>query len=162
MMKNKFSVLGMLAMALIFGFVLSACATAEVPTAEASSGTDGGGESNNEEKTIIITGFSQSGITPLKGDLIDPDWDNWTNIANGRLVLGTNYDGETATIWLWTEGKDGERWTGTGEYSLILEVIPAREAGKKSSEYVLNRNVDIKEAETTVQWSDFEYGWEND
>jgi hypothetical protein len=163
MKNNSFLALGILVMVLIFGFVMAGCATAEAPTMGAPTAeVPDGDESNNEEKTIVITGFGQSGITPLKGDLIDPDWDNWTNIASGRLVLGTNYDGETATIWLWTEGKDGERWTGTGEYSLILEVIPAREDGKISSEYYLNRNVIIKEAETTVQWSDFEYGWEND
>ena len=152
MKKNKFSVLGMLAIVLALGLVFVGCTT---------TGGTGDGEPNNEEKTIIINGFSQSGITPRKGDMILPDWDNWTNVASGTLVLGTNYDGETATIWLWTEGKDGERWTGTGEYSLLLSVTPAREAGKSSSTYVLNRNVVIKEAETILKWSDFEYGWEN-
>jgi hypothetical protein len=119
-----------------------------------------GGQENKEPKTIIVTGFNLSGKTPTKGILIHPNWDNWTEVAAAGVESGFNYIDNTITLWFWVS--DGVRWTGTGEYSLLVDVRPGREAGKSGSVYFLNRSVDIKEAETTVKWSDFEYGWEFD
>ena len=155
MLKKKLSVLRILVMMLALILVLAGCAT----TGDNGNETTGGSEPNKEPKTIIVIGFNLESRTPVKGVIIDPDWDNWKEYASGGIEPGNNYKDGTITLYLWADDGSG-RFTGTGEFSLLLSVEPGREVGKPGSTYVLNRNVEINEAETTVNWSDFEFGWD--
>ena len=150
MIDKKVSVLGMLVMVLVFGLVLFSCDTG---TSDFTNG--GGGEPNSEPKTIIITGFNLEGKTPTKGDIIDTDWNNWKVYASGGVEPGNNYKDGIITLYLWNNDGSG-RFTGTGLYSLLVTVTD----GESRSTYVFNGAVDIKKAETTVEWSDFEFGWD--
>jgi hypothetical protein len=157
MKKNSFLVLGMLAMVLTFGFVLSGCATAKAPAA-AVPADDG------VEKTIFITGFDlpAAGIKQIKVDLTG-DWvdeqDWWIIPAN----CVAKAEGQTLTAWLWRPNVDGERWTGTGKYGINIYLISESGPVKtyRYGYHTGNEWVTIKDAETTLNWSDFVFAWED-
>ena len=167
MKKDNFFVLGMLVMAL--GLILAGCATSTGGGDDAVRGDDG------IPKTIIITGFdlqlegTRSFWVVLTGDW-DDERNDWIIPANSKeevdgqpsLIL----DGQTLTVPLWNYD-DNElltRWTGTGEYGINFHIFPSTEHGTvETYRYLYNmpgkRTVDIKDAETTVTWSDFVFGW---
>jgi hypothetical protein len=172
-MKNKwFTSIGVL---LVFWLVLTGCAsTGAVTPEEPTPGTipqPAGDTANTDEKTIVITGFELeswglAGRMPDIGYLRHPGDQNW--VAYCKVEPGVNYKDGTITLWLWVnDGKDvGTRWTGIGEYELLLEIKPAQTAGKSAMAFVkvdTNGNVEnvaIKEAETTFKWSEFDFFFE--
>jgi hypothetical protein len=161
-MKNKWFVgIGVL---LVFWFILAGCTTAgSSPGTTPQPVAGGGGETNNEEKTIVITGFDLEGQTPTNAYLInegadpwqDPDWVMYCMVDN------TIFDGNTITLPLWVhDGKEvGTRFTGTGKYRLLVVIDDW--SGRYMWVDRVNGGVDldIKEAVTTVRWSDFDKQW---
>ncbi|GHV74677.1 hypothetical protein AGMMS49940_19790 [Spirochaetia bacterium] len=153
MKKNKFSVL---VMVLTFGFVLLGCVTADKPVSAEVPGVP---------KTIIITGFNLpvEGIrevnVELTGDWVD-EQNAWIRPASGVAQL----NGQTLIAELWTNGLTDTSWTGTGEYGIIVQIKPR--TGKTVADYRYRFNMpgehslNIKDAETTLAWSDFVFGWE--
>jgi hypothetical protein len=154
MKKDNFSVLGMLAMVLTFGFILSGCATGKAPTTEVST-------ADRVPKTIIITGFDlpMEGIKEIAVQLAE-DWSDEQNTWIISVKGVAQLNGQTATAELWHDAGKGddnwERWTGTGEYGVVIHIYPS--AGKTVKEY--HGGVNIKDAETTLEWSNFEFGWD--
>jgi hypothetical protein len=159
MKNNSFLILGMSVMVLALGLVLSGCAT-QAPSAEMPSG----GDSNNEEKTIVITGFNlpMDGIEEIKVDLTG-DWvdeQEWWIIPANCVA---KVDGQTLTAWLYFTDSD-ERWTGTGEYGINIFISSATDETVKVYRYGYNtgsEGVTIKDAETTLEWSDFVFAWDD-
>jgi hypothetical protein len=165
MKKNSFLVLGMLAMALIFGFVLSGCATEAPATSAPIAEVPGSGESNNDEKTIVITGFNLpvEGIKQIKVDLTG-DWVD----EQGWWIIPANcvakVDGQTLTAWLYV-GDTDERWTGTGEYGINIYLISSV-TGKTVKTYRYGYEtgkewITIKDTETILEWADFVFAWDD-
>ncbi|MDR2446127.1 MAG: hypothetical protein LBD58_02355 [Treponema sp.] len=141
-MRNKW--FAGLCVLLVFGFVLAGCPT-----------NGGGGETNNEPKTIVITGFNLDSQPDEMGAFLLIDWE-----TGGPAGGGASRDGDTCTIKL---QKGGVPWTGTGEYFLIFEFRPGINGGKRTlwvyQDYSL---LAINKAVTTVKWSDFGEPWDDD
>jgi hypothetical protein len=174
MKKNKFSVLGMLTMVLTFGIVAIGCVSTDNGSGKQPSGggepvedNGGGGETNNEPKTIVITGFN----LPLEGkggiDIeLTGDWETETHefIVHARGPARLN--GQTLTCQLYV-GNTDKRWTGTGEYSVNIRIKPPKgPEGTEFYRYQFNDDdihndvrVNIKDAETTFEWSSFKFAW---
>ena len=151
-MKNRWFVgIGVL---LVFGFVLTGCATTN-GGGQQQQGGGGGGEPNNEPKTIVITGFNLDSQPEEMGAFLLIDWE-----TGGPAGGGASRDGDTCTIKL---QKGGIPWTGTGEYFLIFEFRPGINGGKRTLwAYQDYSHLAINKAVTTVKWSDFGEPWDDD
>jgi hypothetical protein len=163
---KKNSVFGMLAL----GLVLAGCATS---TGGNGSVTGGRGD-DGIPKTIIIKGFNpQLEGTWGFGVEVTGDWDDeqdgWIIPAISKATVDGKpnviLDGQTLTIPLWNND-DNElltRWTGTGEYSVNINIYPRGTGTVKAYRYHFNtgnESVNIKDAETMLEWSDFVFGWD--
>ena len=142
-MKNRWFVgIGVL---LVFGFVLTGCATTNGGGQQQQGG---GGEPNNEPKTIVITGFNLDSQPEEMGAFLLWDWE-----SGGPAGGGAGRDGDTLTINLMASGKP---WTGTDECFLLFEVKPGINGGERSLWVYQNwTKIAINKAVTTVKWSDF-------
>jgi len=167
MKKDKFLSLGMLAFVLTLGLV---------PAGRAGAQQAGGAQQNNEEKTIVITGFelekswpNWAGKTPIMGILFPKSLNgnyDWNTQVAYCMVDSSNFKDGTITLSLWDRSKEvggkGVRWTGTGEYILCLDIKPAN-TGKSAARFIKIdgkgnvENVVIKEAVTTFKWSEFDF-----
>jgi hypothetical protein len=163
-MKKK-PVFLVLAILLGFEFVLSGCATDPLPAAEAPADEVFTDEAPAVPKTLIITGFNlpMEGIRQIKVDLTG-DWldeQNWWVIPANCVA---KVDGQTLTAWLYV-GDSDERWTGTGEYGVNIYLISEEDKPPITYRYRYNmpgiRTVNIKDAETTLEWSNFVFAWDD-
>jgi hypothetical protein len=155
MKKDNFFVLGMLAMVLALGLAFVGC-----------DNGGGGDEPYDGPKTIKITGFNldipvttnhKTGESAkfLYVSVREPV-DNGPRIANGQVK---NPSGQDITFELF---ENSESWTGTGSYFILLEG-PPKDSGRDGGRYWYSVNgvdpapVDIKDAVTTLDFSDFVY-----
>jgi hypothetical protein len=165
MIYNKIFVFGMLTMVLTLGLVLAGCSTTNA-TSSGNVGDDG------VPKTIIINGFNPPPAKIYRVEL--------TGDFSGELfefiVLAADdakLDGQILTAELFGvdgSGKSsGKRWTGTGEYSVNIRIVPSTGKIVKFYRYRYTFNddgihndvrVNIKDAVTTLAWTDFKFAWE--
>jgi hypothetical protein len=111
--KNKFSVLGMLAMVLALGLTFASC------------DPGGGDEPYDGPKTIKITGFNVSNSQMLFIFVSnEPGCWPWPPVAGGRTGYSESGLGSDITVELkdGTDDDEGEPWTGTGKYYIWIQV----------------------------------------
>jgi hypothetical protein len=163
MKKNNFSVPGILATVLIFGFVLSGCATGK------------NGNPDNVSKSIKIIGITLTDAeTNGHGSvLICKEYKNEGNLGAAGVIVAREAGSAIITngeLLFELKVSDGwnvtnEPWTGSGKYAICLQIAGTggwddndfhRYWWTKDGEYA---KYDIKDALTTLEFSQFKMEW---
>jgi hypothetical protein len=128
-MKRKRRFVVLLGMALAAGLFLAGCDLTTNPSNKGKSG-DGSGTGNTESKVIRITGFRETAYfngAVYNGRLamvtLHPSTVSESIVAGGMTMLETT-DSVDLTFDLYDPDFE-TRWTGTGEYIVVLMVIDA-------------------------------------
>jgi hypothetical protein len=163
MTKNKFSVLVILAMVLVLGFVLVGCdpdgGLYTVPKSLKIIGitlTDA--ETNGQGSVVICEEYTSEGNLGAAGVIVARAADP-VIITNGELL----FDLKVSNGWDATN----EPWTGSGKYAICLQIAGTdgwnddgghhhRYWWAKGGEYT---KYDIKDALTTLEFSQFKIEW---
>jgi hypothetical protein len=156
MKSKKYLVLwGTLVIGIAFGLVLAGCAsTGGAKDSAVAAKQLAAAEVPDEPKSIVITGFNLQGKTDSHLTLRD---------GSGERVARSSFanPGTTITFKLTADRQGQNPWTGTGECLIELEVNPGKTLGGArywfSVDGTNRAQVDIKEAVTTLDFSNFVY-----
>ena len=162
MKKNKIYVLGMLAMVLAFGLILTGCATNGGNTD--SDIPNRGSSDSDVPKAIKFIGDFPAGFEGERLYLFPSSTrpDSWPPVAIG---WGVNSEGNLRLV-KWYPGiarPNIEDWTETGRFYILMQCQPPKDPSKDGSNYVYSEDginptlVDIKDAVTTIDNSKFIY-----
>ncbi|GHU97397.1 hypothetical protein FACS189483_03220 [Spirochaetia bacterium] len=140
MNKNKFSVLGMLAMVLVLGLVFAGCVT------------DGGRvspETAPQPKSLTIMGMPAGYSCYLRIENLN---EPWGLVAVGGANLGTSEQNITFSLVLGDDPwrSDPVAWTGTGGYLVKFYIFETKDSSLPKANYYVGGTSDI----TPVNFND--------
>jgi hypothetical protein len=154
MKKSNLSVLGVLAMALVFGFMLAGCPVMHPE----GTGTDQGADA--VAKTIEVTGISVASINPkaqidvFSGGLSNPE--ERVYAATGSDAIANQTLSVALYDWPSEGGQSVNRWTGGGEWYVCLRLFDAEGGDYAAYLWKDGQKCAIQEAVTTLDFGDFE------
>ena len=111
-MRNKLNLFGIIALITVIGFSMASCASSGGGSSSQASGAGNDGVA----KTLVITG-----IDGFSGDVLVTISSNAQNLTGSMVAVGgAAISGNSVTIPLVLPGQEDQRWTGTGEYYVVL------------------------------------------